>query len=120
MTNDKRENDRQNSGGYKSIVIIALIVIVAFMAINTVSSRGSGMFGGFCFRNSESSEAVPGSSDLGQLGMQFYLDNTGDTDDLEGLEAVVRDFGCHQETHIYRDEQLVMRVGFSRGQAFQM
>jgi hypothetical protein len=68
-----------------------------------------------------SAEGIGGDyeEELRQAGLQFYLSTSGDSD-VEGLDAIVQDFGCHQEIYVFKGGQQVMRVGYAGGQVYEI
>lgn len=105
---------------FKDYVIVALIAIVAVMGINNyIFARGNGgaALGG-CGGCGGGGAAVsaPSTEELRQQGLEFYVTNYNDTD----VEAVVQDFGCHQEVNIYKDGKLIKRLGYSSGQIYEI
>ena len=76
---------------------------------NNFSSRGS------CCGVESSSTDVTGEL-LQRQGLAYYATSTGDT----AGEAVVEDYGCHQEIFIYKDGELVMRLAYAGGNLFEI
>lgn len=110
--------------GMKDYVIVALIAIIAVMGINNfIYARTSpaGIGGGGCCGSGGGRGAAsgPSSAELERIGLEFYVETTGETN-TEGVQAVVQDFGCHQEIYILKDGQRVMRIGYAYGQVYQM
>ncbi len=56
------------------------------------------------------------SEQLQQQGLEYYTSNTGET----AGDAVVRNFGCHQEILIYKDGEQVMRIGYTFGRLYEI
>ncbi len=56
------------------------------------------------------------SEQLQQQGLEYYASNTGETAE----NAVVRNFGCHQEILIYKDGEQVMRIGYTLGRLYEI
>lgn len=104
--------------GLKDYLIVALIAIIAVMGVNNYifarnSSYGAGGCGG-CGSGGGASAALS-TEELKQAGLAYYAQKYGD----DQVEAVVQDFGCHQEIHIYKDGQLVKRLGYAGGQIYE-
>jgi hypothetical protein len=136
---------RGSGGGLRTYALAAVLILIAIFAFSRstwaipplgFSTRGScrpaaagsdGLtaeknpqinFGGCCSGgNSQSSGDY--EEELRQTGLQFYLGTSGDSDE-EGLDVSVQDFGCHQEIFIYKDGQLIMRVGYAGGEAYEI
>lgn len=56
---------------------------------------------------------------LSDIGIEYYMEKIGDQG-LKDIEAVVRNFGCHREIHIFRDGNLVMRLTYSNGRVYEL
>ncbi len=111
---------------WKTVVLFIVAAILIFVFVNgQLSARSAGytkiLPGGSCCGSENSAETgrasgsvccgTGESSDtdfegLRQAGLDFYTQNYGDGP----VEAVVEDYGCHQEIHIYREGQLVNRL----------
>lgn len=138
--------DGGNRGRFQTYALVAaLILIVLFgfsrstWAIPSVSLPARGCYrsaaadpdslsvktippanlGGCCGGSGNDAAGGDYEEELRQVGLQFYLDTSGDSDE-EGLEAFVQDFGCHQEIFISKGDQVIMRIGYANGQAYQM
>ncbi|MDW7650906.1 MAG: hypothetical protein SCK29_04480 [Bacillota bacterium] len=106
----------------KDYVIVALIAVIAVMGINNYifartnnSPAGYSAGGGSCC-GSGGGGATLSDTELRQIGLEYYVANYNDTD----VEAIVEDFGCHQEIHIYKDGELVKRIGYGNGQVYEI
>jgi hypothetical protein len=102
----------------KDYVIVALIAVVVFMGFNNyifarTGSGGFSAFGGGCCGQGG---AAVSTEELRLLGLQYYADTYGDSD----VEAVVEDFGCHQEIYIYKDGERVARIGYASGEVYEL
>ncbi len=53
---------------------------------------------------------------LQEQGLAYYASRTGETAE----EAIVKDFGCHQEIFIYKDGELMMRLAYAGGNFFEI
>lgn len=110
---------------WRTVTLFVVAAILIFIFVNSqISARSAGntgfLLGGSCCRSEDladpgflSADSCCGSGENGgdfeslrQAGLDFYRQNYGD----EAVEAVVEDFGCHQEIHIYRDGQLLNRL----------
>lgn len=104
----------------KDYVIVALIAVITFMGINNYIFARTGGYGyqggggGCCV--GRSGTAALSAEDLQQIGLEYYAANYGDAE----VEAVVQDFGCHQEIHIYKDGELIKRIGYADGQVYEL
>jgi hypothetical protein len=115
--NENRSKD--SLATIKDYVIVALIVVVVFMGFNNyifarTGSSGFGAFGGggCC---GQGGPAVS-TEELRLLGLQYYAVTYGDSD----VEAVVEDFGCHQEIYIYKNGERVARIGYANGEVYEL
>jgi hypothetical protein len=108
----------------KDYLVVALIAIIAVMGINnyifarTAPPTGAAGGGGCCGGGGSGTAGLT-TADLQQIGLDYYVQATGE-ENLDNVEARVEDFGCHQEIHIYKDGQLVMKVGYASGQAYEL
>lgn len=75
--------------------------------------------GGCCSGSTTEGTSPLNEEELRKIGMQFYLEVTGDLDPKD-LDAIVEDFGCHQEIIISKGDKLVMRVGYAYGQVYEI
>lgn len=50
-----------------------------------------------------------------RAGLDYYRENYGPED----VEAVVEDFGCHREIHVYRNGELVRRLHYRNGEVYE-
>lgn len=107
--------------GFKDYLIVALIAIIAVMGINNyIFARNSSYSAGGCGGcgsggSGGGASAALSTEELKQAGLAYYAQNYGD----DQVEAVVQDFGCHQEIHIYKEGQLVKRLGYAGGQIYE-
>ena len=128
----KPKRSSHSGGGTKDYLIVALIAIIAVMGINNFIYARSGDpgfvggalgGGGSCCGAGGGGAAGGGApsnaAELEQLGLDYYVEQTGDQD-LESITADVQEFGCHQEIYLFKDGQQVMRIGHSRGQLYLM
>lgn len=117
ITGDQ-EGRRPGKGVFSTIkgyLIITLLAALVFIGANSYARSGGGAGGcGGCVINSGS--ALYSEEDLRRLGLEYYAANYDDSD----VEAVVRDFGCHQEIHIYKSGQLVKRIAYLDGQLYEL
>ncbi len=49
-------------------------------------------------------------------GLQYYRANYGEED----VEAVIEDFGCHQEILIYDQEEVVARFSYANDKIYDL
>jgi hypothetical protein len=117
-----RSHPRQSNSSLsnlKDYIIVALIAIVVFIGFNNyifarTNNGGGGSVGGCC--SSGGGAAAVSTDELRQIGLEYYVATYGDTE----VEAVVQDFGCHQEIHIYKEGQLIQRIGYGNGQVYEI
>ncbi len=114
--------------GVIMVVLIAILAINKFLPSGRVGAPTSSVdFNPSSQDESESyaayteNTAAPNNIDpLGQLGLEYYLEQTGESVDSDNLKAVVENFGCHQEIHIYKSDELVMRMAYFNGQVYEL
>ncbi len=98
----------------KSGVIVVLIAAVVFLGFNDYifARPRSGWLemGGCCGGGAISNK------ELRQIGLEYYVANYGDVN----VEAVVEDFGCHQEIHIYKEGKIIKRIGYASGELYEI
>jgi len=101
----------------KDYVIVALLAGIIFIGFNNYIFARTGNIGGGggCCGGSSGGAAVS-QEEIRQIGLEYYVSNYGDAE----VEAVVQDFGCHQEIHIYKDGQLIKRIGYAYGQVYEL
>ncbi len=111
---------------FKICIIAALVMIIALLGLNSAifaipasSFLAGGFLRGGCCSSAAGGAAAPAEEEMLFIGLQFYLDSTGPAD-ADSVEAILEDFGCHREIHIYKDGLLAMRVGYANGQAYEM
>lgn len=105
----------------KDYVIVALIAIVAVMGINNyVSARGNGgalsSGCGGCGSGGGAAAAKLSTEELRLQALEYYVTTYNDAD----VEAEVQDFGCHQEIYIYKNGELIKRIGYGSGQMYEI
>lgn len=116
ITGDQK-GKRPGKGAFSAIkgyLIIILLAALVFIGANSYARSGGGIGGcGGCA--TDSGNAVYSEEELRRLGLEYYAANYGDFD----VEAVLRDFGCHQEIHIYKNGQLVKRIVYLDGKLYE-
>ncbi|AKL95659.1 hypothetical protein CACET_c22130 [Clostridium aceticum] len=85
---------------YGQLIIVALII---FVGMKFVFPGGNSIFG-------------PNEGTLSAAALEYYVENYGEIEDSEEVKAVVRNFGCHREVHIYKDGELIMKMIYANGQ----
>lgn len=129
---DLRNNTgKSSSNGQKSkipgsIIIVILVVALALLAFSLANNRlaagtrlagdGSpGPVGSSCC----SIESYPAADNENSIAaaLEYYRANYSS---IDGLQARVEDFGCHQEIAITRDNQLLKRFGYSGGTFYEL
>jgi hypothetical protein len=101
---------------FKNYLIIALLTVLVFVGANNYifARSGSGLNVG-CGGCNTRSRATISEEQLRRLALEYYAANYGDA----AVEAVVRDFGCHQEIYLYnKNGQLVKRLAYQAGQLY--
>jgi len=99
----------------KNYLVIALLSVLIFAVVNNYIFARSGLSVG-CGGCGTSSRAAISEEQLRRLGLEYYAANYGNA----AVEAVVRDFGCHQEIYLYKNGQLVKRLAYRDGQLYQL
>lgn len=97
------------------IIAAGLLLVMANSHIFTRSSSGNGgrAWGGSCCG---SGGGAVTREELTRAGLEYYRANFGEDD----VEAVVEDYGCHQEIVIYRDGETVRRLTFANGKIYDI
>ena len=94
--------------------LVGAVIIVFVIVDNRLSARTletGGLIGGIS--SCCSADTATNSQDLLAIAsIDFYRENFGST---EGLEAVVEDYGCHQEITISRNGEALRRFSHSNG-----
>lgn len=86
---------------YLNIILIALLIFVGFNRFALPAQGG-------------------GNAKLGEIGLEYYVENYGTNGNIEGLESVVENYGCHKEIHIFKDGELVMRLTYFNGNVYEL
>lgn len=101
------------------VALLVVIVLLVFMFINSgITARTAGTegtsggnfpvaAGGSCCSTGSSQSG--GAELLAQSALDFYRESGGD---LSGIQAIVEDYGCHQEISLLRDNELVKRYSY--------
>ena len=104
----------------KSVLLFTVAAVLVLVFVNNqISARnannsGFSLFGSCCGSGSAVSQSR--EEQMRQDGLSYYRTNYGDGD----VEAVVEDYGCHQEIHIYAEGQLVKRLNYSNGKVYEL
>ncbi|TCT16152.1 hypothetical protein EDC18_102168 [Natranaerovirga pectinivora] len=101
VDNKKRKFDIGN------LIYVALIIVVLLFGMNRL-----GITQGFL--------AGTNTDTMRQLGLEYYMDHYGEQVGAEEPEAVIRNFGCHREIHIYEGDQLKIRLSFFNGRVSEI
>ena len=99
-------NEQSNKNKIYKYINIGLIVVVLLLWGNKIYTIGG-------------RSTASGNDGLSKLAIEYYIEQTGGAS-KEGLEASVKNFGCHKEIHVFKDGELVMRTSFSGGQIYQI
>jgi hypothetical protein len=107
-----------NKENYKKYLYMGLIALILFLGLNNYIFARSSSVGGFIRGGSccAPSSTVDTTEELRVIGLNFYVSKYGD----DNVDAVVKDFGCHQEIHIYQGEVLLTRIAYVNGQVFEL
>ncbi len=122
--NEKPEKAKKSR--YPGIIILVVLILVStltvFIVVNNQLAARSAAYTASPEANSSapgrgSCCSVGGSGDtadyyraLGQAALEYYSASGGD---VNGLEAYVEDFGCHQEITLVRNNTLVVKYSYS-------
>lgn len=98
INNSKKTPDY---GKYLNIVLIALLI---FVGVNRFVLPALGT----------------GNGNLSKIGLEYYVENYGTETGTEGIKSVVQNYGCHQEIHIFKDGELIMRLSYFNGKVYEL
>ncbi len=112
--------NRENMTGKLMLIVSLLItVLLVFIFINsTITARSDGTAestgGSFPIATSGSCCSVGalqsgGDEALARGAVEYYREGGGD---ITGIQALVDDFGCHQEISLMRDGELIKRYSY--------
>lgn len=111
-TVDKNPNGGNEKKGFNvtRFACILLIGVLIFMGLNR-----------FVF-SQRADAGTPGTSknSITELGLSYYIENYGDGVETEGVEAVLRNFGCHSEIHILDQGKVVLKLYYSGGRFIEI
>ena len=118
MGGNKPGDGKGRGPNFKNYLYMGLIVLILFLGFNNyifARSPSIGRFfpGGSCCTSSSTADST---EELRLIGLNYYLSNYGDAN----VDAVVKDFGCHQEIHIYQGEVLLKRIAYVNGEVFEL
>ncbi|AOY77468.1 hypothetical protein [Clostridium formicaceticum] len=102
---DRYKQDGKKLSDVGKYIQTGLVVLIILIGMKFVFARSADVFG-------------PRDGRLSQIALEYYVENYGD--DGQEVRAVVRNFGCHQEIHIYKDGELVMKVTYANGQVYEL
>jgi hypothetical protein len=105
--NDDRMKEKKKMD-LLNFVLVGLLLVVLFFGVQRM-----GLINGFSFTG------VNGET-LSQLGLEYYLENYGDQIEGKNPEAIVQNYGCHREIHIYDGDQLLMRLSYYNGKVYEI
>lgn len=57
---------------------------------------------------------------LGQMGLDYYIENYGDQVGTSGLRADVINYGCHIEIHIFQNDTFLAALVYFNGEIFEI
>jgi uncharacterized membrane protein YkgB len=60
------------------------------------------------------------SNSPSKIALEYYFEKYGDRSGSEDVYAMKRRLGCHDEIHVYRDSQVVMRAIYANGQIYEI
>lgn len=89
-------------------VLAALVVSIIAFGMNTFVFSGTDNF-----INIENTPS--------QIALRYYTETYGDQDNLEGVYAMSRRLGCHDEIHVYNKEgQPLMKLSYANGKVYEI
>jgi hypothetical protein len=115
-TKQKYFKSRSLAGRLFSLGVLAGAIVIVFILVNnrlsasTANEAGNWTGGGGSCCSVEA--AANGQDSLALSALDYYKTNFGD---IEGLEAIVEDFGCHQEITLSRSGEVVRRLSHTNG-----
>ncbi|MBS3994497.1 MAG: hypothetical protein KGZ33_01780 [Alkaliphilus sp.] len=96
----------------KNIVLKCIMAVVGMLII-TVGFNNNLFLSGFDVFNRGNNQS--------QVALRYYLEKYGDKDNSEGVYAMNRRLGCHDEIHIYDKEgQILMKFTYSDGKVYKI
>ena len=118
----------------KYYVGLGVIALLGVMAINKfLPFRTSAYASGNCINgtvqnssgnnleatlNNESSNNIV--DPRAEAALKYYAEKTGESIDSNTIQAIVENFGCHTEIHVYKNDELVMRTAYFNGQIYEL
>lgn len=94
---------------YMVLMPVALLVIVVLFLLDPSRTQAT-----------NGTQSEPGRDPIIEQSLAYYFDQVGEDVDKENVEAVRKSFGCHFEIHIYDEGELVMQLGYSNGQVYEI
>ena len=116
LTGQEKPQGRGTS--YKNYLYMGVITAILLLGFSNFIFARSPSVGGFfrgcscCTTNSQ----VDSTEELRLIGLNYYFSKYGEAN----VDAVVKDFGCHQEIHIYEGELLLKRIAYVNGEVFEL
>ncbi|MFT9493976.1 hypothetical protein [Anaerosolibacter sp.] len=55
-----------------------------------------------------------------KMVLEYYLEKNNDPSNTEEVYAMKRRYGCHDEIHVYKGEQVVMKAIFTNGKIYEV
>ncbi len=113
------ESSRNMTGRLLLATLLVIIVLLVFLFINSgITARSAGTLGnpegsfsaatgGSCCSTGNSQSG--GAESLAQDALDYYRESGGD---VTGIQAVVDDYGCHQEVSLLREGELIKRYSY--------
>ncbi len=113
------ESRGKSAGTLVLAALLVLIVLVVFIFINSgISARIAGPAEGTAINTAAAgagsccsfgSPEADSTESLAQAALVYYREGGGNTD---GVQAVVDDYGCHQEISLIREGELIKRYSY--------
>ncbi|MDF2548236.1 MAG: hypothetical protein K0R93_3134 [Anaerosolibacter sp.] len=60
------------------------------------------------------------TNEASQMALEYYLEKYSDPSNPDEAYAMKRRYGCHDEIHVYKDEQVVMKAIFTNGKVYEV
>jgi MarR-like DNA-binding transcriptional regulator SgrR of sgrS sRNA len=105
--------------GWILLAVLGVVVYIVrgqggFPFVNNAQVISSNVESSDAANNSEESSNQQGGGntmeDLQNHAITFYINQVDQSASKESLKAVVKNYGCHVEVHVYQDEKLVRRL----------
>ena len=115
-TTNNKGNKLKNLLLIAAVLIMVVVLINSMVTARTPSIKGSGetgetSFSPPAFSCCSGNQAGSALDQVRQQALAYYSDQFGE----QATEAVVEDYGCHQEILIFRDGEPLRRLAYNNG-----